>query len=83
GHFYHKFGHGRDGRVALRHHRDDAALAGFHFLNIAHHLLIRAVAGGNDYHRHILVDEGDGAVLHLGSGVALGVDIADFFELER
>ena len=31
----------------------------------------------------MLVDEGDGAVLHLAGGIALGVDIGDLLELER
>ena len=35
------------------------------------------------HHRQVLVDEGDGAVLHLAGGVALGVDVGDFLELER
>ena len=31
----------------------------------------------------VLADERDGAVLHLGGGVALGVDVGDLLELER
>ncbi len=37
---------------------------------------------GDDDHRHTVVDERDRAVLHLGGGLALGVDVADFLELE-
>jgi hypothetical protein len=31
----------------------------------------------------LLADERDGAVLHLGGGIALGVDVGDFLQLER
>ena len=29
------------------------------------------------------VDQGVGAVLHLSGGIAFGVDVGDFFQLER
>jgi hypothetical protein len=38
---------------------------------------------GDEDGGHALVDEGDGSVLHLGGGHALGVDVGDFLELER
>jgi len=31
----------------------------------------------------VLVNEGDGAVLHLAGGVAFGVNVGDLFQLER
>ena len=34
-------------------------------------------------HGEGFVDEGVGAVLHFAGGVAFGVDVGDFFELER
>jgi hypothetical protein len=43
----------------------------------------RRVAGGDDDDGEGLVDEGVGAVLHLAGGVAFGVDVGDFLELER
>ena len=33
--------------------------------------------------RHLLVDERDRPVLHLAGGIALGVDVGDFLQLER
>ena len=33
--------------------------------------------------RHLGVDQRDGTVLHLGGGVALGVDVGDLLELQR
>ena len=38
---------------------------------------------GDDDDGHALVDEGDGAVLHLGRRQSLGVDVAQLLELER
>ncbi len=35
-----------------------------------------------EYHRHFFINEGDGAVLHFGSGVTFGVDIGDLLQLE-
>src|SRR3546814_3834115 len=37
----------------------------------------------HDDHRHILVDEGDGAVLQFARCIAFGMDIADFLQLQR
>ena len=33
--------------------------------------------------RRVLVDQGDRAVLHFGRRIALGMDVADFLELQR
>ena len=41
------------------------------------------VARGDGHHGHVLVDQGDRAVLHLAGRVALGVDVGDLLELER
>ena len=41
------------------------------------------VARAQDDDGHVLVDERDGAVLHLPGRIALGVDVRDLFELER
>ena len=41
------------------------------------------VAGRDDYHRQILVDHGVGAVLGFARGIAFGVYVGNFLELER
>mmetsp|Transcript_111053 Transcript_111053/g.314294 ORF Transcript_111053/g.314294 Transcript_111053/m.314294 type:complete len:442 (+) Transcript_111053:119-1444(+) len=38
---------------------------------------------GDEHHRHELVDEGDGPVLHLRRRVALGVDVRELLHLHR
>ena len=38
---------------------------------------------GDEHDRHAFVDQRDRPVLHLGGGHALGVDVADFLELQR
>jgi len=36
----------------------------------------------NYHHRHVFVDKGDRAVLHLSRRVSLGVDIGNFLEFQ-
>ena len=43
----------------------------------------RSSCGRHDDDRHVLVDEGDGPVLQLAGGIALGVDVGDLLELQR
>ena len=64
-------------------HEDDAAAARDHLLHVRRRLLEQGPGGGDDDHRHRLVDQCDGAVLHLARGIALGVDVGDLLELER
>jgi len=69
---------------------DDAAAAGGDFLDVAEGLfvledragVVGVLRGDADYGEGF-VDEGVGAVLHLAGGVAFGVDVGDFLELER
>ena len=68
--------------VALGDHGDNLAAARLDFLDVADDFLVHAALGGDDDHGHLLVDEGDGTVLHLGGGVAFGVDVGDFLEFE-
>ena len=75
-------GNGANLLVALGDHSNDAATTGLDLLHIGDYLLVLVVVGGHKQHGHIGINEGDGAVLHLGSGIALGMDIADFLELE-
>ena len=58
------------------------AAARLHFLHVADHLLEDRVVRGERHHRHTLVDERDGAVLHLAGGIALGVDVGNLLELQ-
>ena len=69
--------------VALGGDGDDDAVAGAHLFDVAEHLGVVLVLHGDRDDRHALVDQRDGAVLHLAGGVALGVDVADLLELER
>ena len=51
-------------------------------------MLLRVLAWSEPRGRHedagrLAIDQGDRAVLHLGGGIALGVDIADLLELQR
>jgi hypothetical protein len=57
--------------------------SGRHLLHVRHGLLEQVVGRGHHDHRHILVDEGDGAVLELARRIALGVDVGDLLELQR
>ena len=82
GHLDNPVGNGANLLVALGDHGNDAAATGLDLLHIGDYLLVLLVVGGDKQHGHIGIDEGDGAVLHLGSGIALGMDIADFLELE-
>ena len=59
------------------------AAARLDLLDVAEHLLEHVVARGDGHDGHVLVDERDGAVLHLAGGIALGVDVGDLLQLER
>src|SRR5262245_43165600 len=54
-----------------------------HFLHIRHGLVEHAIVRRDYDHRHLLVDQRDRPVLELAAGVALGVDVRNFLELER
>ena len=76
--------------VALGHDGDDDAVARFDFLDIGtalfvarHGLGIGLVARGEHHDRKILVDQGVRAVLHFAGGVAFGVNVGNFLELQR
>ena len=79
-----------DGRVAFGGDGDDAAGARGDFLNVGEGLLVAQLRGGVGFvargehdDGEGLVDEGVGAVLHFAGGVAFGVNVGDFLELER
>ena len=69
--------------VALRHDSQDASLARLNLLHIRYNLLVQLVVSGYKDDRHVLVDKGYRAVLHLGSRITLGMYVAYLLELER
>src|SRR5215471_1174641 len=62
---------------------DDLALARLHLRQVRDHLFVDRARRREDHDRQARVDEGDGAVLHLARGVALGVNVANLLQLER
>ncbi len=54
-----------------------------HFLKIRDGLLIYVIVRRYEHHRHVLVNQSYGPVLHLRRRIALGVDVRDFLEFER
>ena len=76
--------------IAFRGQRDNYAGARFYFFQVGHCFLVAqhglgivCDSGGEDDYGKIFVDEGVGAVLHFSGGVAFGVDVGDFLQLER
>ena len=45
-------------------------------------LVIERVARSDDHTRHVMVDQCDRTVLHLGCGIALGVDVGNLFQFQ-
>ena len=68
--------------VFLADDSDDLAVARLHLLYVTQHLLLGTVIGGDEDHRHILVYHSDRTVLHLGGGIAFGVDVRDFLQFQ-
>src|SRR5262245_44318911 len=63
--------------------QNDFALACRHLLHVGHALLEYPVMGCDHDHWHILIDERNRSVLEFARGIAFGVDIGNFLELER
>ena len=63
-------------------HGNDFSTPGFDLLDVGQHLFIVRVLGGHNENGHVFIDQRNRAVLHLGSGVPLSMDVADLFELE-
>ena len=78
GHFEEVVGKLLDVGVALRDHSEDAAAAALYLLHVGNDFVVELVVGGNEYNGHLLVYQGNRAVLHFRGGIALGVDVADF-----
>jgi len=69
--------------VAGRGQRDDAAPARPHLLDVGEHLVPYLIARADGDHGHVLVDQGNGSVLHLPCRIALRVDVGDLLQLQR
>ena len=69
--------------VALVRDHDHRSAAGLHFLDVPDHLFEDGIVRGDRHHRHQLVDERNRSVLHLAGRVAFGVDVRNFFQLQR
>ncbi len=53
------------------------------FFDIGLQLLQQLIAWCDGDDRHGFSDQGQGAMLQLAGGIAFGVDVADFFQLQR
>src|SRR5262245_53845737 len=62
---------------------DDPPVPGPHFLHGIHHPFVGRIPRREGDHRHAVVDEGDGPVLHLAGRVAFRVEVRQLLELER
>jgi hypothetical protein len=60
----------------------ELAAAGADFLQVALELFEQLVGRGHGDDGHVLVHQGQRAVLELAGGVGFGVDVGDFLELE-
>ena len=58
-------------------------MAGLHFAEVAPRFIVERVIRCEHHHGRLLVQQGDGAVLHLGGGITCRVDVGNFLELER
>src|SRR5438874_2819345 len=72
----------REPRIPLGHDRDHPAAAGLHLLHVGYDLLVDGVLRREEDDRHEIVDQGDRAVLHLGRGIALRLEVGNLLELE-
>ena len=68
--------------VVLGRQCDDRAAARLRLLDVPHHLFEHVIVRRNRDDGHGLVDERDGAVLHLAGRIALGMDVGDFLQLQ-
>src|SRR5690606_35162240 len=59
------------------------AAASADLLQVGFEFLQQAVTGGDADHGHVFIYQGQWAVFKLAGGVGFGVDVGDFFKLER
>ena len=82
GHIYGKVGGIFNAVVAVSGQAHDISAAALGFHQVRYHLLVQVRLGQHTHHQHVLLDQGDRAVLHLARSESLRVDIADFLELQ-
>ena len=73
---------GSDLGVVFSSQGDDRTFARLDFLQVAERFLVKRPGRDNDDRRGLLVDHSDGAVLHFRGGVAFGVNVGNFLQLE-
>ncbi len=61
---------------------DDPAVAGPDFLHVGERLRVQRALRSHEHAGRAGVDQSDRAVLHLGCGIAFGVNVADLLQLE-
>src|SRR3954464_5186791 len=62
--------------------KNDPSFASSDFLHIGQGFFEHSVIWRDDDHRHVFVDQRNGSMLEFPRGIALGVNIGDFLELE-
>ena len=77
--------HGQAGTLdaALIANKDDIAAARCNLLHIRYCLFKNSIMRRNHDHRHVFVDQCNRAMLQFTGCVAFGVDVGDFFKLQR
>ena len=68
--------------VQIGKHKQLAAACA-HFLHIGFHLVQQAIFGRNHHHGHIFIHQRQRPVFQLACGIGFGVDVGDFFQLQR
>ncbi len=68
--------------IQIGKHKQFAAACA-HFLHIGFHFVQQAVVGCNHHHRHVFIHQRQGAVFELAGGIGFGMNIGDFFQLQR
>lgn len=72
------------GEVAVRIREDiQLAAASLDLLEVGLELVEQAVVRRDGNNGHVAADQGERAVFEFAGGVSFGVDVRDFFELER
>ena len=69
--------------INLIYYGDDAALACLYFLDIGNDLFVGTDICAQENNGHILVDQRNWSVLHFCSGIPFGMDVGNFFQLQR
>src|SRR3989344_7780276 len=83
GYSYHVIRYFADARVSGRCNRDDRAPACFDLLHVGKHFFVHRVLRRDADGRDVFVYHRNRTVFELSCRIPLGMDIRDFFELER